>query len=118
MQAVAAHMTQRTGQYSPQSLSNVLWAFATQETHPGTPALDAAALLVCKSLQVSRSCAQILCSCSSMATLLCGLLPRHCKHSPVPVHVQLLYWRECPCAFLVCKSSVAALLFLPVPLNG
>lgn len=53
MQAVAGHLTQRIGQYSPQSLSNVLWAFATQETHPGAAALDAAALLVCKTLQVS-----------------------------------------------------------------
>jgi hypothetical protein len=52
MQAVAGHMTQRIGQYSPQSLSNVMWAFATQETHPGTATLDAAALFVCKSLQV------------------------------------------------------------------
>lgn len=55
MQAVAGHLTQRIGHYSPQSLSNILWAFATQETHPGTPALDAAALLVCKCLQVSTS---------------------------------------------------------------
>lgn len=53
VQAVAGHLTQRIGQYSSQSLSNVLWAFATQETNPGTPALDAAALLVCKTLQVS-----------------------------------------------------------------
>ena len=53
MQAVAGHLTQRGGQYSPQSLSNVLWAFATQEINPGTPVLDAAALLVCKTLQVS-----------------------------------------------------------------
>lgn len=53
MQAVAGHLTQRIGQYSPQSLSNVLWAFAYQETSPGTPALDAAALLIAKTLQVS-----------------------------------------------------------------
>ncbi len=52
MQAVAGHMTQRIGQYSPQSLSNVMWAFATQETHPGSATLDAVALFVCKSLQV------------------------------------------------------------------
>ena len=58
MQAVAGHLTQRIGQYSPQSLSNVLWAFATQENNPGTPALDAAALLVCKTMQVCalRAC--------------------------------------------------------------
>ncbi len=52
MQAVAGHVTQRIGQYSPQSLSNVMWAFATQETHPGSGTLDAAALFVCKTLQV------------------------------------------------------------------
>lgn len=51
-QVVAGHVTQRIKQYSPQSLSNVMWAFATQETHPGSATLDAVGFFVCKSLQV------------------------------------------------------------------
>lgn len=58
-QAVAGHVRQRVGQYSPQSLSNVMWAFATQETHPGSSTLDAVALFVCKSLQVDKLVAPV-----------------------------------------------------------
>lgn len=52
LQAVAGHLSQRTAHYNSQTLSNVLWAYATQEVYPGMAAMDAAVSFICNNLQV------------------------------------------------------------------
>ena len=52
LQAVAGHLLLRTAHYHPQTLSSVLWAYATQEVYPGIATMDAAASFICNNLQV------------------------------------------------------------------